>query len=431
MRTTHRKRLTRQAIDAVKPPKSGYVTWYDTEEPDLGIRINAGGRRTWFVLVSYEGTTTRATVGKYPSITPELARKKAKGILKGVLLDDQTPREAAAERRAEVTLRRAFDLYREKRFVAHKRSTGNIDSMTDLYLAPWLDWRLSQITRGHVEHLHADIPNRKRRRWKVGEDRKKALVDTDQNCTGSMANHVLQHVRAVFNFARSYYTDGNHTPLYAGPNPADGIEKHDEESVGRRVRHDEVKRFFAALMAEPNRDFRDWVLVALWAGARSGNTRAMRWADLDLESGEWTFTVRKGRPKKSGEVRTRKITLALASPLLALLKERRTSNKGEWVFPAETREGYMGIPKDAWAKLLKRAKVTSLRMHDLRHSAASWAADSGASGPLLQAMLAHADPKTTQRYTHLHASVVRQAADAMANLMLEKAGVTAAEITKH
>lgn len=431
MRTTKRKNLTRTFLDDTKPPRAGYVTWYDEVERDLGIRINAGGRRTWFVLVPHEGKTDRATIGKYPSITPELARKKAKAIRKGVLLEDQTPREAAAERKAEPTLATAFKLYRSRRFLAHKRKTTNIDSMFDLYLSPWADWRLSQITRGHIEHLHADIPNRKRRRWKLNADDKKVLIETDVNCSGAMANHVLSLIRAVYNFARSYYPDGTHAPLYAGPNPAEGVEKHDEQAVERRLRHDEVKRFFAALIAEPDRDFRDWVLVALWTGARSGNTRAMRWTDIDLESGEWTLTVRKGRPKKSGEQRVRNVTVALASAVVDLLKARRELITGDWVFAQDTRTGHMGVPKVQWARLLTRAKVKNLRMHDLRHSAASWAADSGASGPLLQAMLAHSDPKMSARYTHIRTSAVRDAADAMANLMLEKAGVTAAEITKH
>jgi integrase len=432
VKSDNRAKLDFGFVDSLKAPRKGYVVWYDTVEPDLGIRVNAGGRKTWFGMVEGE----RPTIGKFPTIKPPLARKKLIVIQRRVLIEERTPREAAAERKAEPTLQQAFDAYRHKRFVANDRKPRNVDSMFDLYLKPWARARLSEITPGQVEHLHRDIPTRKRRRWRAVENpetgkRDKVLFETEQNCKGAFADHVLGLIKSIYSFARSYYPDGSRTPFYTGPNPADGIEKHGETPPERRLRHDEIKRFFAALIAEPDRDFRDWVLVSLWTGARSGNTRAMRWPDIDLDAGEWSLIVRKGRPKKSGESRKRQVTIALASAVIDLLRTRQATAAGDWVFPAKTRTGHMGTPKKPWSRLLTRAKVKNLRMHDLRHSAASWAAESGASGPLLQAILAHSDPKMSARYTHMQTAVVRDAADAMANLMLEKAGVTAAEITKH
>lgn len=52
---------------------------------------------------------------------------------------------------------------------------------------------------------------------------------------------------------------------------------------------DELPAFFRAVEEEPNRDIRDFVLVALFTGARKSNVLAMRWEDVSLDRGEWTI----------------------------------------------------------------------------------------------------------------------------------------------
>jgi integrase len=433
LKKAQRTRLsTKAVVESIAIPAKGYTVVYDEVERALGIRVHAGGRRTWFGLFKVKGKTERPTFGAFPDITYDLARKALKRVRGHVIINDSTPREAMLAERAEPTLHDAFKLYRKNKFLAHGRKVGNINSMFDLYLAPWADWGLSKITRGHCEHLLADIPTRKRRRWRVEErpdgEKVRVLVETDEKVSSSMADHVIRFLRSVYNFARGHYPDDSRLPFYAGANPTEGIERHDDEPLQRRLRQDEVKRFFAELICEPNRDFRDWTLVSLWTGARSRNTRAMRWADIDLEAGEWTFTVHKGRPRKSGELRQRRVTVALASAVIELLRARQGISD-EFVFPAKTKTGYMEIPAKAWARLLKRAKVSRLRIHDLRHSTASRAADAGASGPMLQAMLGHADARTSARYIHIDSEAARKQADLTTTLMLEKAGVTAEQVT--
>jgi integrase len=70
----------------------------------------------------------------------------------------------------------------------------------------------------------------------------------------------------------------------------------------------------------------------------------------------------------------------------------------------------------------RRPQAENLRLHDLRHSYASALVSSGASLPLISAMLGHASPATSARYSHMYADPMRAAAEKIATL-IENAAV--------
>ena len=67
--------------------------------------------------------------------------------------------------------------------------------------------------------------------------------------------------------------------------------------------------------------------------------------------------------------------------------------------------------KNDWAQIAKAAKLTGVRLHDLRHTHASILASAGASLPMIGALLGHTNPTTTARYGHLFDDPLRQAAN--------------------
>ena len=60
------------------------------------------------------------------------------------------------------------------------------------------------------------------------------------------------------------------------------------------------------------------------------------------------------------------------------------------------------------------AGVYNMRIHDLRHNFASLAVNSGQSLYVVQHLLGHASPQTTQRYAHLQAETLKQASEDIA-----------------
>jgi integrase len=88
-----------------------------------------------------------------------------------------------------------------------------------------------------------------------------------------------------------------------------------------------------------------------------------------------------------------------------------------FVFPSDGETGHVVEIKRAWATLCKAAGITGLRIHDLRHSFASQLASSGASLPLIGALLGHANPTTTHRYAHLFQDPQRAAVEKVAAII--------------
>lgn len=74
----------------------------------------------------------------------------------------------------------------------------------------------------------------------------------------------------------------------------------------------------------------------------------------------------------------------------------------------------------AWYRLREKAGIKTLRIHDLRHSFASFLVNGGRSLYEVQQILGHSDPKVTMRYAHLSAGVLRDAANAGSVILLRK-----------
>jgi integrase len=67
--------------------------------------------------------------------------------------------------------------------------------------------------------------------------------------------------------------------------------------------------------------------------------------------------------------------------------------------------------KRPWQAVAKRAGLEGVRLHDLRHTYASFGAGSGLGLPIIGKLLGHSQPATTARYAHLDTDPVRRAAE--------------------
>jgi integrase len=148
----------------------------------------------------------------------------------------------------------------------------------------------------------------------------------------------------------------------------------------------------------------------------------MRWDRLDLEARIWSI------PSKTTKTH-RPYRVALSSPLVALLAPRQKASTSEWVFPSNSRSGHVEEPKKVWYAVLKSARIKDLRLHDLRTTAASWGANANVGPFVVSSQLGHARPSMTAHYTHVSDAAKKAAADAIAQAMLEKAGLDMATLT--
>ena len=90
----------------------------------------------------------------------------------------------------------------------------------------------------------------------------------------------------------------------------------------------------------------------------------------------------------------------------------------EYLFPARRGNGgHISDPRQSWSTIKKEAGLEDFRIHDLRHSFASFLASSGQSLIVIGALLGHTQPATTARYAHLLDDPLRAATDRVGSLM--------------
>ncbi len=167
-------------------------------------------------------------------------------------------------------------------------------------------------------------------------------------------------------------------------NPAAGIRAL-REPRGRVRFLDDGER--EHLLAECRGELRVLVILALSTGGRKSELTGLRWPDVDFDRPAVTF-----RDTKNGE--TRAVPLCGAA-LVELVEHGRLRR-------IDDDRVFRGVDVDrAFRAAVARAGIADFRFHDLRHSAASYLAMSGASLLEIAAVLGHKTLAMVKRYAHL------------------------------
>jgi integrase len=170
---------------------------------------------------------------------------------------------------------------------------------------------------------------------------------------------------------------------------------------------------------------RQVIILALSTGARRGELAALKLSDLDGVSGPIRRSLSQTRAgvtvKATKTERSRPVALAgTALEAIGELTERREHNRRE-AGAAYTDHGYLiadalGRPvtpmhlTDTFRKIARRANLPTTRLHDLRHSCASWLFAQGVDLRTVSSILGHTSATTTLRvYAHLVARAQQEA----------------------
>jgi integrase len=123
--------------------------------------------------------------------------------------------------------------------------------------------------------------------------------------------------------------------------------------------------------------------------------------------------------------------VTLTNAAMALLQtrwnKREKLNRGmpkknieKWVFPSDGATGHLVSPKTAWKRILERAGVTDLRIHDLRRTVGSYMAMQNISPAIIGKTLGHRSPTSTAIYARMNLDPVRAALEATMNFGNQK-----------
>ena len=136
------------------------------------------------------------------------------------------------------------------------------------------------------------------------------------------------------------------------------------------------------------------VMLALLTGMRRGEILGLRWRDVDLERRRLILTETKNNERRQVPLTPKAVEIVTALPTL----DRRPS---ALLFRSPRGGGRAVDIRHPWEAAVQRAGLEDFRFHDLRHTAASYLAMSGATTNEIAAILGHKTLSMVQRYAHL------------------------------
>lgn len=193
------------------------------------------------------------------------------------------------------------------------------------------------------------------------------------------------------------------------------------------------------IRAAKDSDLEALFIVTLTTGLRHGELRALRWQQIDLEQGK--LHVRHsasdidghGTVESEPKSHTGRRTIVLHAFVVETLKRHRLSQleyrhqKGEaWkdldlVFPSRTGNYFCkNTLYHNFARILSKAGLPPMRIHDLRHSAATILLAMGVNIKVIQEILGHSNVSLTLRvYSHVLPGMQAEAMQKWGNVLGE------------
>jgi len=211
-------------------------------------------------------------------------------------------------------------------------------------------------------------------------------------------NRLLILLRYMFNLTLKWETPG------ISKNPTAGYPLLKEENhMSRYLTTEEAQRLYVCLLKSENPMLQYIVPMLLVTGARKREVLDARWEDFDLDRRSWRIHT-----TKLGKARH----VPLSDGAISVLQAVPQIEGCPWVFAnPKTQNPYVAI-HCSWDTVRTAAGLADVRMHDLRHSFASFLVNAGRTLYEVQHLLGHTQIKTTQRYSHLSQHTLLDASNA-------------------
>jgi len=421
-------KLTKRSIEAFIPASNNDILW-DSEVKGFGVRGSLGGNKSFVLSYRLGSRVKRVTICKVGSpYGVEQARERAAAMLRDAR-EGRDPTAMKQEASRTPTIGDLVDLYLDEG-PALKPNKKAISWATDRsvltrHVKPLLGAKLiTELTGSDIAKFQADVAAGKsaakvkasgRGRSQVTGGRRVAAMSTA--ILGAMLAFAVKTGRLKANPARG-------VPLLKTDSKQRFLSEQEVAAVSDALRELEAEVRISSTMA-------DAIRLLLLTGCRRGEVLTLQWSWVDFERG----CLRLPDSKTGAKV------VPLGDAAVELLKERRSGVQVDdavslFVFPAARGEGHcVGIPR-AWELVRARAterlrqrhreegrpasfapNLGDVRLHDLRHSFASFAIARGAPLFIVGKVLGHKQARTTELYAHLSDNPLRTVANSTADFI--------------
>jgi integrase len=345
-----------------------HTNFFDTRVSGFLLEVRRSSSKTFYIRYrDQHGRLKQCKVGNAQHLTVEEARQHARRLLAGVALGQDPMEERAALNRVPT-----FSQFVTERYLpfakGYKRSWKVDESLLRNHLIPRLGgMALDQITKNEIVAIHHG---------------RRA-----DGAAPASANRLLILMRFIFNLALKWELPG------VTKNPTNGVRLFEENNKRELyLSKEETQRLYASLLEIDNEMLRYIVPMLILTGARKRELLDARWEDFDLPRRLWRIPI-----SKTGKARH----VPLSDGMVRLLHIVPRFSGCPFVVPnPKTLRPYVSIFY-SWDTARKAAGLPQVRIHDLRHSFASFLINAGRSLYEVQKILGHTQIRTTQRYAHL------------------------------
>ncbi|KAB2912594.1 MAG: tyrosine-type recombinase/integrase [Hyphomicrobiaceae bacterium] len=342
----------------LKVPAEGRVEHYDGKIPGFGIRVAKSGTKTFFVLGRHRSGFKRVSLGRYPTLTLEKARRKAQDTLRDLAdgIDPLEGKRAARQQQPDL-----FPAVADQ-FVANYCRRHNREStageterlLKAVYVPAWTDKPVTEISKKDVQTLIEDI-------MEAGKP--------------SAARHAFATIRKFFNWTVEQGLI-EHSPCLTLKTPAKANSRD-------RVLSDEELGSILEACERQGWPFGPVVKLLALTAQRRGEVVGMAWDEIDLKAKLWTIPgvqTKNHRPH----------VVPLTEAAVAIIEGLPRISGSPFVFPAR---GYIDRPYSGYSKgkreLDALAGQHGWTLHDLRRTAATGMAKAGVPPHVVERLLNH------------------------------------------
>lgn len=382
-------KITKSLIDKSILKEKDYIVW-DDEVKGFGCRIFPSGKKTY--VFYYTSPTTRkfagAKIGVHGNITADIARDVAK-TWSADIVHGKDPRErkrtSQSQEQKSMLFEGFWNIFTHKYIHEHhKPSTIQGDSSRiKKYILPFFSGKnLKKITREDVLSFADSIRH------------------TRGNCT-----KCLRLLSVAFNQAELWGYREAHT------NPCRGVPKFADRKMERFLRHEELVRLEEVLKLQEQSSKSSFYTIAairmlLYTGCREGEILTLRWENVHLKE-RYLYL-------EDSKVGVR--TVALNEKSYEILNGLLREPSNPYVFCGKNPGHPLKEIKTTWHKVRTLAGIPDVRIHDLRHSFASFALKQGVDLYTVSKLLGHKNIQTTTRYAHLELDHLKKASNVVAKI---------------
>jgi len=222
-----------------------------------------------------------------------------------------------------------------------------------------------------------------------------------QDVSDSTINRELRSFRAALNF----YTTDHSIKFF---NPLSGFSLRDADPLTRYLTQHQARALLVACAQSENPYLEWFVRLALATGFRSGQILGLAWAQLDHTQG---FVIFKSQQHKGRKLLQLPLNVQALETIDRIKQHQAKQAIGTaWVFPSDFDPTKHTLSlKKSFSNARERVGLDWLRIHDLRHTFASWLVQSGTPLYTVSKLMGHSSIESTQRYAHLDSEHLRAA----------------------